>query len=167
MSNSKNPKIEPTLIEVCVSHPCDESKRNSGLRIIEIRIKKEADAIEIEKAKAICETRFASKRERKVEFISFKRDIYIPHQIKLQRYVINSKQTPNGYFTTINCNKAHCKLRKDSMIELNVVNVNDYKDCDIWEVLLWLSKQKGLRRCNICKFYYATLYEEYPICRLS
>ena len=38
LTNSKKPNTKPTLIEVCVNHPCSEVKRNSGLRIIEIKI---------------------------------------------------------------------------------------------------------------------------------
>ena len=167
LTNSKNKETEPILIEVCVSHPCDEQKRLSGLRIIEIKIKDESDAIDLEEIDVICEPRFALKRERKVEFISFKREVSSLRQIKLQRYVYEPKLNPKGYLTTIDCDKTDTKLRTDSEVELNVVNVNDYRDCELWAVLFWMAEFKGLRICHNCKFYYATIYEEYPICRLS
>lgn len=39
LSNSKNPEIIPTFIEICYKHPCDEQKQNSGIPIIEIIVK--------------------------------------------------------------------------------------------------------------------------------
>lgn len=167
LTNSKKPDTDPTLIEVCVSNPCDEMKRNSGLRIIEIKIKKEEDIINLQKGNNICESLFAPKKERNVEFISFKRTINSPLQIKLQRYVFDSRKNPNGYLTEVNCNDAHKKIQTDSMVELNVYNTMSYLQCSKWDVLLWMYKNKGLRRCNLCKFYYATQYESKAICRLS
>lgn len=168
LTNSKNPHIEPILIEVCVSHPCDEDKRNSGLRIIEIKIRKELDLINFKKNNVLRESsRYALKREKIVEFISFKRDIKITNQVKLQRYVYNPNLDPIGYLTEIDCSMAKYKLRTNSAVELNVVNIKNYGECGLWEVFLWMSKHKGLRRCLLCKFYYATMYEEYSTCRLS
>lgn len=167
LTNSKNPNIEPTLIEVCVKHPCDEEKRNSGLRIIEIKIKEEQNINSLQHQDVIRELLFTSKRERNVDFISFKRVIITPLHVKLQRYIYNPQQNPNGYLTEIDCYKAHERLRADSLFELNVVNTQHYKQCEMWEVLPWMASHKGVRRCDLCKFYYATIYEDYPICRLS
>lgn len=36
LSNSTNPDIVPTFIEICYKHPCDEQKRNAGIPIIEL-----------------------------------------------------------------------------------------------------------------------------------
>ena len=167
LTNSKNPELAPTLIEVCVSHPCDEEKRNSGLRIIEISIKNEQDIFKLKHEDVISEPLYVAKRERNVDFFSFKRELLIPFHIKLQRYVYIPNQNPVGYLTEIDCSKVHNRLRMDSLIELNVVNTKNYEQCELWDILQWMSKHKGLRRCNLCKFYYATIYEDYAICRLS
>lgn len=167
LTNSKNPELEPTLIEVCVSHPCDEEKRNSGLRIIEISIKNEQDIFKLKHEDVISEPLYVAKRERNVDFFSFKRELLIPFHVKLQRYVYIPNQNPVGYLTEIDCSKVHNRLRMDSLIELNVVNTKNYEQCELWDILQWMSKHKGLRRCNLCKFYYATIYEDYAICRLS
>lgn len=167
LTNSKNPKIEPTLIEVCVSHPCDEDKRNSGLRIIEIKIKDEQDVNILRNWGVTEDPMHTFMREGRVKFINFKREITAPHHVKLQRYIYNPQQNPLGYLTEIDCNKAHERLRTGSLIELNVVNRKDYQECDLWKVLSWMSEYKGIRRCILCKFYYATRYEDYSICRLS
>lgn len=164
LTNSKNPDIKPILIEVCVSHPCDEEKKNSGLQIIEIKIRGEEDIISID---VIQETPMVSKKERNVFFYSFNRELQVPFHVKHQRYIYNPEQNPNGYITKIDCSLLHYRLRKDSLLELNVVNTKYFRNCDIIDILLWMSKHKGLRRCNLCKFYYAMPYEDYPICRLS
>ena len=164
LSNSKNANIEPTLIEVCVSHPCDEEKRNSGLHIIEIRIKDEQNAIDLQKDEVICEfPRYTFKREKKAEFISFKREIKKRRKTKIQRYVYIPTQNSIGYLTKIDCDKAKQKLRTESVVELNMVA--NY--CKIKDALLWMAQNKGLRSCFLCKFYYQTQYEDFPICRLS
>lgn len=166
LTNSEKTEIEPILIEICVSHPCDENKIKSGLRIIEIKIRNEQDIISLLHKDIIKEDSFSYDNDN-AKFISFKTLIPVPFHVKLQRYIYNPKTDPIGYLTEVDCTGAKYKLRKDSLLELNVFYTNDYKKCEIWDVLQWLSKHKGLRRCNLCKFYYATLYEKHAICRLS
>lgn len=68
----------------------------------------------------------------------------------------------------VNCRKSAFKYQKDSLVELNFVNTKNYRDDNILVPLSWMYKYKYLRRCTICKFYYAYgLYEDTPICRLS
>ena len=43
----KGEKEEPIFIEICVTHPCDDNKINSGIRIIEFTISSEKDIDEI------------------------------------------------------------------------------------------------------------------------
>lgn len=167
LTNSTKPDIEPVLIEICVSHPCDEEKRNSGLKIIEIKIRNEQEIDELEQNDVLLEKRFGLIKERNVEFISFKREINERRTAKIDRYILNSMQNPNGYITQINCSKAKYKLRTASILELNLVNRNTYMRADIFTALLWQIENKGIRRCNFCKFYYATANEDYAICRLS
>ena len=38
LSNSHNPDIVPTFIEICYKHPCDEHKQHAGIPIIEIKV---------------------------------------------------------------------------------------------------------------------------------
>lgn len=40
----KSGKFPPTMLEVCVTHPCSEEKKNSGIRVIEFTVKSEIDA---------------------------------------------------------------------------------------------------------------------------
>lgn len=167
LTNSKKTDLKPILIEVCVTHRCDDNKKASGLQIIEIRIRKEEDIICLLKEKVIRENRYPFEREIKVDFWSFQREFLLSPDVKLQRYVFLPQHNPLGYLTEIDCKNAQNRLRRDSLVELNVVNTNNYMNCDLMEIVYWLANNKGLRRCNLCKFYYATRYEDYPICRLS
>lgn len=169
LTNSRKPNVPPILIEICVSHPCEEDKRNSGLHIIEIKINKEQDIIDLRKEKFWCEDEYVRKRDQIIEFISFNNEIRCQKHIKLERYIYNPRQNLLGYLTKVDCCKAQYKLRTDSHVELNVINLKGYGVYDqeiIWIIWLWMAKHKGLRRCNMCKFYYATQYEDYPKCRL-
>lgn len=47
LTSSAKPSTPPILIEIYVSHKCEETKTDSGLKIIEIRIKTENDIIKL------------------------------------------------------------------------------------------------------------------------
>lgn len=167
LTNSKNPKIQPVLIEICVTHACEEEKLNSGLKIIEISFKKEQDVISIVNRDVLEESMFGPLRKKEINFISFKRDLQEAMTSEVARYIFNPSINENGYITQINCRQADYKLLNDSICELNMVKKNPTMDIGILLPLNWMSKNKNLRRCNLCKFYYATMYEDSPICRLS
>ncbi|MBR2772127.1 MAG: hypothetical protein IKD78_09010 [Bacteroidales bacterium] len=38
LSNSHNPDIVPTFVEICYKHPCDEQKQHAGIPIIELKV---------------------------------------------------------------------------------------------------------------------------------
>lgn len=167
LTNSKKPSIEPVLIEICVSHPCDDDKRNSGLRIIEIKVKKDEQDVACLKNEDIYELLHPSRTERHIEFISFKRKLVVPLKVKLQRYIFNPKHSPNGYLTKINCDDAQYRARPNSLLELNIINTENYAEAGLLSALAWMSQHKSLKRCDLCKFYYATMYEDKAKCRLS
>jgi len=167
LTDSKNPQREPVLIEVCVTHPCDEVKLNSGLRIIEIKIRDEKDISDLHNMKEIRELTAWPKKDNYVKFISFQKEFSSKFHVNLQRYIYIPNRNLNGYLTEVDCQNADYKLRTDSFVELNVVNKRGIRRCEIGDMLLWMSKYNGLKRCNLCKFYYAMYYEQSAICRLS
>lgn len=167
LTNSRDLNIPPILIEICVTHPCDVKKRNSGLKIIELTLRKEQDLIFLLSQKALEETLFKNIRKREIEFISFNRKLQVPMEVGISRYIFNPSIKENGYVAKINCRKSAFKYQKDSLVELNFVNIKNYSDDNILVPLLWMYKYKYLRRCTICKFYYAYGSEDTPICRLS
>lgn len=160
LTNSIEPNVPPILIEIWVSHKCDEEKRESGLKIIEIKIKDEQDIKDLGDKSKLCESE-------KIKFYSFKREKVKKHLTKIQRFLYNPNLGSNGCLTEVDCSMASYKVRSNSLVELNIINSDNYGKCDIWEPLIWMSLHKGLRRCNMCKFYYATQYESSAKCRLS
>lgn len=167
LTNSDKPEVAPVLLEVCVTHACDEEKVASGLQIIELKVKKEQDVIAMVDRDVLEEFAYGPKKEKDVKFISFKRKVEEPLVSDVVRYIFNPSVCENGYVTKIDCRKADKKMLKDSVCELNMVNTKNYLEPDQWYALDWMSKNKRLRRCNLCKFYYATMYEDTAICRLS
>lgn len=102
-----------------------------------------------------------------LEFIAFKRDLIEPMKIGIARYVFgNYEYHQKGYITYVNCEIASNKIRKDSLCELNILENHQFQN-DYLFLLSWMHKHYNVRRCLLCKFYYATMYEEHPICRLS
>lgn len=163
LTNSKNPNIPPTLIEICVTHPCEDEKKQSELKIIEISIKTEKD-IENLFSDGFLSENLNKRIGNKIEFISFKRKIEEKLVSPISRFIYYPALSPNPFKNNIQCSLANGKIFKESIVELNVVN---NKEDDYFIVYNWLANRIKLKRCNMCKFYYATMYDEYAFCRLS
>lgn len=168
LSNSKNSTIAPTLLEICVTHKCEDEKRNMGLPIIEIKIQRESDIMEILNSDTICEHKI--NKNKWIEFISFGRTKVETLKNNIHRFVYNPEETECGYISRITCDKREERLRSTSRYELNVVSKHGFRfDNELvkFHALRWLQKNKQIRLCTLCKFFYATQYERFPICRLS
>ena len=156
LTNRKSTNLVPILIEVCVTHACDEEKRNSGLKIIEIKIKNEEDInalLNMEVWEETHEWRYGEKEvSGPLEFIAFKRTLKEPMEIGIARYVFGKfENQQNGYITFVNCRIAHNKVRKDSLCELNLLGNYQFQN-DYHSLLIWMYKHYNVRRCLICKF---------------
>lgn len=166
LTNSKDTSIPPTLIEICVTHPCEDEKKESELKIIEISIKTEKDIENLFSDGFLSEN--LNKRIRnKIEFISFKRNIEEKLVSPISRFIYYPALSPTPFKNHIQCSIANSKIFKESIVELNVVNNKHYLEDDYFIVYNWLANRIKLKRCNMCKFYYATMYDEYAFCRLS
>lgn len=169
LTNSKRPNIPPVFIEIFVSHACDENKLNSGLRIIEIPIDNEQDIKEIEKTKIIKESwepYVQDKKKKGIKFINFKQNFKEPMEKNVYRFIMPNKGM-GSCLTTIKCIDSDHKILKDSQIELNIVNLSNNREISKFDALYWMARNKFLKRCDLCKFYYATMYEHNAYCRLS
>lgn len=173
LTNSSNPNIPPLLIEICVTHPCDEEKIKSGLKIIEISISNEEDIAYFYKTLLLEETSYHCRRnEKSIKMISFNRERVEPLSSEVYRFVYNPIYNETGYTKTIKCQDASLKIQNDSLVELNMVKrVNSGSfilyDFKSMAPLYWLALHNRIRLCSLCKFYYATMYEYSPTCRLS
>ena len=166
LTNSKDTSIPPILIEICVTHPCEDKKKESGLKIIEISIKTEKD-IENLFSDGILSENTNKSIGNKIQFISFKRVIEEKLISPISRYIYNPKFSPIPFENNIKCNIANSKIFKESIVELNIVSNKYILDEDYFIIYNWLAKNIKLKRCNMCKFYYAATYDEYAFCRLS
>ena len=164
LSNSKKPELPPVLLEIRVTHACEQEKIDSGLKIIEIHVKKEAEINELLDSEVFQETTW--KKDKDIAFYSFNREIKMKLLSEVYRYIMNSNK-PSGYIRKITCDSADKRLRSSSILELNAVNIKHYGPFEIWNALQWVWDNKRIPRCNICKFYYATQYEDRAKCRLS
>lgn len=102
LTNSKSTNLAPVLIEVCVTHACEEEKRNSGLKIIEIKVKNEEDInalLNMEVWEETHELRYGEKEvSGPLEFIAFERTLKEPKEIGIARYVFGKfENQQNGY----------------------------------------------------------------------
>ncbi|MEE3483081.1 MAG: competence protein CoiA family protein [Bacteroidales bacterium] len=167
LTNSKDSKISPVLLEIRVAHACEHEKLNSGLKIIEFHIKQESDVNALINQSQFVESPYDLKK-RIIKFYSFKREIKEQLKSDISRYILN-KEKAEGYICTIPCNMADNQLRPSSILELNVVRVKNHCNRDdlLKYILCWLSKKERIRRCKICKFYYSTEYELHEKCRLD
>lgn len=166
LTNSKDTSIPPILIEICVAHPCEDIKKESGLKIIEISIKSEKDIENLFSDGRLSEN--LNKRiGNRIEFISFKRNIEEKLVSSISRFIYYPALSPTPFKNNIQCSIANSKIFKESIVELNVVNNKHYLEDDYFIVYNWLANRIKLKRCNMCKFYYATMYDEYAFCRLS
>lgn len=167
LTNSKDTSIPPILIEICVTHPCEDKKKESGLKIIEISIKTEKD-IENLFSDGILSENTNKRTENKIEFISFKRNIKEKLISPISRFIYLPTITTNPFFCDFKCDIADYKIFANPVIELNIISSkyqfsNNYYTiaCD------WLTKNIEFKRCNVCKFHYATTYNEEVSCGLS
>ncbi len=169
LTNSKKPNIPPVFIEIFVTHACDQNKVNSGLKIIEIPVDSEQDVKEIEKLEILKESLdpyIQNKKKKEIKFINFKSNFEQPMENDVYRFIILDKGV-GSFFTKIKCSDSDHKILKDSQIELNMVNLSNYGELSKNNAFYWLAKNKFLKRCDLCKFYYATRYEHNAFCRLS
>lgn len=167
LTNSKAPNIPPILIEVCVTHHCEDEKKDSGLKIIEISIKTEKD-IECLFSDGILSENLNKRIGNKIEFISFKRDIEEKLTSPISRFIYHPALSPNPFENNIKCDIANKRIFKSSVVELNVVCTKRcYQEHHYLIAYDWLVKHFRIKRCNRCKFYYSTDFEEPAFCRLS
>lgn len=165
LTNSKNPNIPPTLIEICVTHPCEDEKKESELKIIEISIKTEKD-IENLFSNGFLSENLNKRNGNIIEFFSFKRDIKEKLISTISRHIYYPKYSPIPFKSEIKCDIAYSKIFKESIVELNIVSNNSVGE-DYSIINNWLANRIKLKRCNMCESYYKTIDNICAFCTLS
>lgn len=121
LSSSKNPDKESIFIEIAYTHDCEPEKINSGIPIIELKVKVDTDInhplieddVELDYASA---NPYKSKELPKVRFFNFARDVEIKEM---------AKKCPRYPFVKA-INDLAKKFRKT---EPFIVNYNVFKTC--------------------------------------
>ena len=167
LTNSKKTNIPPTLIEICVTHPCEDEKKESELKIIEISIKTEKD-IENLFSDGFLSENLNKRIGNKIEFISFKRNIEEKLVSPISRFIYYPALSPNPFKNNIQCDTANSRFFKESIVELNIVFKKYFFPInDSFLIYDWLANRIKLKRCYMCKFYYATKSANLDILALS
>ena len=159
----KNDKNEPLFIEICVSHPCEQQKLDSGIRIIEFIIKSEDDIDEIEKN--------IIKESEKIRLYNFhpKEIKSSPNQFEgmLRKFIVFKSK--KGYEGTINCNKLS---NRRGLIELSIpyngYNQEFLDDGGFFSIAFAVATKydTALKHCCLCKYHIYDLWDGSGICKL-
>lgn len=111
-------EIEPVLLEVTVTHPCEQKKIDSGLRIIELHICNQSDANGLIMKNMIQEE--SLDKDKSVSFYNFKTVIKKKLSSEILRFVRNDVKGV-GYNQKIKCEDANKKIDFQSSLEINAV----------------------------------------------
>ena len=120
---SPNENVKPLLIEICIKHPCEKKKINSGLQIIEIWFRSEKDIENFCKKGEFIESesvRFYNidnTPKRKIKSTEILDSKYV------MRFICKANGTWDIYDELLPCSQMYTKIEKDSEIELNYLNI--------------------------------------------
>ena len=164
--DDENKDREPVAIEICVTHPCEEEKKESGLKIIEINVRNEND---IEK---IVSGNIAGDN---VEFFNFnasapdeplnKVNVFSRLAFFKSGAVVNSTIEDYQY-----CSERKTRKNNYSVVELNMGygNTSGYDTDGVYLMGLAYILNLGykFKNCILCKYYknYMESYTMEPFC---
>lgn len=159
----KNEKKDPLFIEICVKHPCEQEKLDSGIKIIEFVIKSEDDI------DAIVEKTI--RENEKIRLFSFypkdKRSCPDRFEGLLQKFIVF--QSKKGYVDTISCSELN---NRRGLIELSIP-YNGY-DADFLgkggffsiAFAVAINYDNTLKHCCLCKYHVYDEWDDSGICKL-
>ncbi len=141
----KGEQDEPIFIEICVTHPCSEDKINSGIRIIEFKVRSEEDIDyiikhPIQKSEKVAIYNFKNKPDKQ----------YGEQKIKLHKFVI-------GKFHKISTEIVGCrdaKLYRKGIFEMTIRQDDLQKMDNLRELGVIAAIKDGIevRYCELCKW---------------
>lgn len=151
LSNSKDPEIVPTFIEICYKHPCDEQKQNSGIPIIELKVTDDN----------LCFTHQLTEKESHpvsfdVTLFGFDQKRQTSRQVG--RFFVY--QDESGIFHgKVDDNALSCHNldghNTDSKMEIFVAEDNARRNFSLFDFGLLMAARHGviIRHCSNCRFY--------------
>lgn len=164
--NDAKTKREPVAIEICVTHPCEESKKKSGLKIIEINVRNENDIERIVSGNIAGDN---------VNFINFNasapdepvNEVNVFSRLAFFKSgaVVNSTIEDYQY-----CSERKTRKNDYSVLELNMGygNTTGYDTDDVYFMGLAYILNLGynFKNCILCKYHknYMESYTMEPFC---
>lgn len=154
LTSKENPRTPPTLIEIWVSHKCEQSKYESGLHIIEIRLRSENDVPYIKELllDATIETP-TSKKTSKVGLYNFKSCVVDSANSRLLNWASIFK---NGRIKTeyniLNCRGFQGKKFSTSLAECSYVFKRATSFCPYLDLYFERNGYNVNKSCSYCRF---------------
>lgn len=159
----KNVNHDPLFIEICVTHPCEEEKIASGIRIIEFVIKSEEDIDEIIGKQIIQSDKVRLYNFHAKDKLSSKNRF---EQALLQKFILFPSK--KGFLKPIHCSELNSR-RGD--MEITTL-YNDYVpvfegDGGFFSVAYAIAFQydNAIKHCCLCKYHVYDDREGHGICR--
>lgn len=159
LSNSHNPDIVPTFIEICYKHPCNEKKQLAGIPIIELQVTD--DNLQLPQRLTESPTLIPGFGKRQggnfgVVLYGFDRKRQVSHNVR--RFCVY--QDENGINhgkideTVLSCHSLDEHL-PDSMLEIVVVENKSMNDSSFFEFGIRMAAKNGIkiRHCLYCRYY--------------
>lgn len=161
ISSSRNPDLPPVTIEIYVSHKCSLPKKESGLRIIEVRIKEESD-IQYLMSNPITEDQDCrhslEPRNAKCRFYGFNKEAKSPEPLDVQSiprfYLFRSGSAfVSNMDERHSCQDCSKKDNPKAILELNVDSfyLDHPSPYEIGYVTA-LNLGYDVKTCQLCKF---------------
>lgn len=139
----------PIFIEICVTHPCDQKKINSGIRIIEFIIENEDDINRIVNNSVI------DNRQSHIRIYNF-----LPKPIKVkptETMHMRLKQfkifkSGKMIVNTLSCKNKAIQRQKSCLLEITIPDI--IQDDEFYSIGSVIAIQNGLniRICELCKY---------------
>lgn len=150
LTDSTGKHKQPVMVEILVTHKSTIEKRDSGHKIIEIKIKEESDIILL-KHQPISES--------EAEFIGFSKESrqkVVLDNRSIQRFFLyrNGAAFVSNMDEFISCKDVHTKLQKHSILELNVdsfylAEISPYE----YGYVKAMDLGYQIKNCMFCKYH--------------
>lgn len=168
LTSKENPKTPPTLIEIWVSHKCEQSKYESGLRIIEIRLRSENDVPYIKELLLDATIEMpTSKKTSKVGLYNFKTPVQDSTNSRLLNWaaIFEDGHIKNEY-NILDCRNLHGKKFPTSLAECGYVFKRAASFCPYLYLYFEKNGYKVNKFCDDCRFFRSS-YLDGDLCSIT
>lgn len=158
LTNSYNPDVAPTFLEICYKHPCDEDKQKSGIPIVELKV----DDDNLHWPQTLLESGVKingivgnQQATIGVSIFGFERKKQIVHNVRRFRVYQDEDGIIHGKDddTVLSCHNLN-EHTQDSIMEIFVRENDVPKDVSLFDFGIKAAARHGvkIRHCAICRF---------------